>query len=66
MKNSRWQFIASLVLIALFVWKLNPILPPFVVAILLAWAGNPLVLRLERAGRSRNTAVLLVFGLSLA
>src|SRR3546814_13361600 len=36
---------------------------PFVVAALLGWLGDPLVDRLQRAGRSRNTAVVLVFAL---
>src|SRR6185312_1184039 len=45
------------------VWLLGPILTPFVVAALLGWLGDPLVDRLERAGRSRNTAVILVFAL---
>lgn len=43
------------------VWLLAPILSPFVFAALLGWLGDPLVDRLQRAGRSRNTAVILVF-----
>ncbi|HEX7803380.1 MAG TPA: AI-2E family transporter [Pseudoxanthomonas sp.] len=42
-------------------WLLAPILTPFAVAALLGWLGDPLVDRLELAGRSRNTAVILVF-----
>src|SRR5690606_33855517 len=45
------------------VWLLAPILTPFVFGALLGWMGDPLVDRLERAGRSRNVAVALVFGL---
>ncbi len=44
------------------VWLLAPILSPFVFAALLGWLGDPLVDRLQRAGRTRNTAVILVFG----
>ncbi|WP_369943817.1 AI-2E family transporter [Xanthomonas medicagonis] len=44
---------------------LAPILTPFVLALLLGWLGDPLVDRLERAGRSRNMAVTLVFVLML-
>ena len=44
------------------VWLLAPILTPFVLAALLGWLGDPLVERIERAGRSRNIAVMLVFG----
>ena len=43
------------------VWLLAPVLTPFVLAALLGWLGDPLVDRIERAGRSRNTAVILVF-----
>lgn len=43
------------------IWLLAPILTPFVASLMLAWLGDPLVDRLEAAGRSRNTAVLLVF-----
>ncbi|MCD9087791.1 AI-2E family transporter [Stenotrophomonas sp. SY1] len=40
---------------------LAPILTPFVIALALAWLGDPLVDWLEARGRSRNTAVVLVF-----
>jgi predicted PurR-regulated permease PerM len=43
------------------VGMLAPILTPFVLAALLGWLGDPLVDRIERAGRSRNVAVTLVF-----
>lgn len=43
------------------VWLLSPILTPFAVAALLAWMGDPVVDWLETKGRSRNTAVVLVF-----
>jgi predicted PurR-regulated permease PerM len=42
-------------------WLLAPVLTPFVVAAMLGWLGDPLVDRLERTGRSRNTSVILVF-----
>lgn len=45
------------------VWLMAPVLTPFVVAALLGWLGDPLVDRLQRAGRSRNIAVVIVFGL---
>jgi predicted PurR-regulated permease PerM len=43
------------------VWRLAPVLTPFVFAALLGWLGDPLVDRLEASGRSRNTSVILVF-----
>lgn len=45
------------------IWLLAPVLTPFVLAALLAWLGDPLVDRLQRQGRSRNIAVLVVFSL---
>jgi predicted PurR-regulated permease PerM len=42
-------------------WVLAPVLTPFVVAAMLGWLGDPLVDRIQRSGRSRNTAVTLVF-----
>ncbi len=44
-------------------WLLAPILTPFAVAALLGWMGDPLVDRLQLSGRSRNTAVIMVFTL---
>ncbi len=63
MHAPKWQLPLIVALIGLFLWLISPILSPFVLAILLAWLGNPMVARLERAGRSRNTAILLVFSL---
>ncbi|MEO8160213.1 MAG: AI-2E family transporter [Arenimonas sp.] len=57
----RWQALAMLLLLGVLVWLLAPILTPFVIAALLGWLGDPMVDRLERAGRSRGVAVTLVF-----
>ncbi|QOW25271.1 AI-2E family transporter [Lysobacter sp. H23M47] len=57
----RLQWAALAVALCWLVWLLSPVLSPFVLGALLGWLGDPLVDRLERAGRSRNTAVLLVF-----
>jgi predicted PurR-regulated permease PerM len=61
LKRLQWALVALAA--GWLVWLLGPILTPFVVAALLGWLGDPLVDRLERAGRSRNTAVILVFTL---
>jgi predicted PurR-regulated permease PerM len=58
-----WQWLALLIAIGALVWLLAPMLTPFVISLLLAWMGDPLVARLERAGRSRSVAVILVFTL---
>ena len=55
-------------LLAVVVWllmALGPILTPFVLALLLAWLGDPLVDRVERSGRSRTFGVSLVFVLMI-
>ena len=59
----RWQWLALAVLVGGLLWLLAPMLTPFVVSALLAWLGDPLVARLERAGRTRTVAVALVFTL---
>ncbi len=57
----RLQWAAVGLAIGWLLWLLAPVLSPFVLGALLGWLGDPLVDRLQRAGRSRNTAVLLVF-----
>ncbi len=57
----RLKFVAVAVMIGWVVWLLAPILMPFVLALALAWLGDPLVDRIEATGRSRNTGVILVF-----
>jgi predicted PurR-regulated permease PerM len=57
----KWQAPVFILAVLVLMWLLSPILPPFIAAILIAWLCNPLVQRLERAGRSRNVAVLFVF-----
>lgn len=59
----RWQWLALAAGLGLLLWLLAPILTPFVLSALLAWLGDPLVARIERSGRSRTTAVILVFSL---
>lgn len=57
----RLQLTAVVLFVLWVVWLLSPILSPFVLGALLGWLGDPLVDRLERSGRSRNMAVILVF-----
>ena len=59
LQRLQWGLLALAV--AWVVWLLSPILTPFVLAALLGWLGDPLVDRIQRAGSSRNTAVMLVF-----
>ena len=58
-KRLQWLLLAAAVF--WLVLQLGSVLTPFVVAALLGWLGDPLVRRLQRAGLSRNTAVILVF-----
>ncbi|KAF1055278.1 MAG: putative transport protein [Stenotrophomonas maltophilia] len=57
----RMKYVAVFLLVGWAVWLLAPILTPFVMALALAWLGDPLVDRLEARGLSRNTGVVLVF-----
>ena len=57
----RLQWAAVVVGVLWVVWLLAPVLTPFVIAAMLAWLGDPVVDRLVAAGRSRGTAVALVF-----
>jgi len=59
LRRLQWGFAAALGL--WIVGLLAPILTPFVGALMLAWLGDPLVDRIEKTGRSRNSAVILVF-----
>ncbi|MEL1263667.1 AI-2E family transporter [Pseudoxanthomonas putridarboris] len=61
----RWQWLLIAVIAGWLIWLLAPVLTPFVLAALLGWLGDPLVDRLERSGRSRTIAVVLVFTLML-
>ena len=53
-----WCLIAALVLLAL--WFLGPVLTPFVVAAVLAYALNPVVNKLDHLGQGKISRVLAV------
>ena len=59
--NNRWLWLAALVLLGWLVYRLSPILSPFLVGILLSYLGDPLVDRLERRNLSRTWGVIVVF-----
>jgi predicted PurR-regulated permease PerM len=59
LRRLQWTAIAFAALWLL--WLLSPVLTPFVLAAMLGWLGDPLVDRLQRAGRSRGASVALVF-----
>jgi len=61
--TNRWLWLAALLLLGWLVYQLSPILSPFLVGILLAYLGDPLVDRLERWKLSRTWGVILVFAL---
>lgn len=63
MSDSRhWLWLAGVVLGGWLLYLLTPILSPFLIAMLLAYLGDPLVDRLER-WMSRTWGVVLVFAL---
>jgi predicted PurR-regulated permease PerM len=53
--------IASVILLALLVYSLQPILSPFLVGALLAYLGDPAADRLEAWGCNRTVSVCIVF-----
>ena len=59
--NLRWFWLLTLLLTGWLLYLLTPILAPFLVAMLLAYMGDPLVDRLQRLRLSRTLAVVLVF-----
>jgi predicted PurR-regulated permease PerM len=59
--NFRWLWLPGVALLVWLLYLLTPILAPFLVAMLLAYMGDPLVDRLQRFKLSRTMAVVLVF-----
>ncbi len=59
--HRRWQLLAILAVIGFLLWRLSPMLMPFVVAAMLAYLGDPLADRLERLHMNRTLAVSIVF-----
>ncbi|WP_375737744.1 AI-2E family transporter [Pseudomonas boanensis] len=62
-ESRRWLWLGGLLLLGWLVYQLHSVLSPFLVGMLLAYLGDPLVDRLERWGLSRAWGVILVFGL---
>lgn len=58
-----WWGLVAVLAVGWLIQELMPILSPFLVAMLLAYVGDPLVDWLERLGLSRTSGVLVVFGL---
>ncbi|PWB32850.1 AI-2E family transporter [Pseudomonas sp. SDI] len=59
----RWMWLGVALLVGALLYVLHGILSPFLIGILLAYLGDPLVDRLERMGLSRTWGVVLVFAL---
>ncbi|QEY64523.1 AI-2E family transporter [Metapseudomonas lalkuanensis] len=61
--SRRWLWLGGFLFLGWLIYQLHPVLSPFLVGMLLAYLGDPLVDRLERLGLSRTWGVVLVFGL---
>ncbi|GLZ88168.1 AI-2E family transporter [Metapseudomonas resinovorans] len=61
--SRRWLWLGGFLLLGWLLYQLHPVLSPFLIGMLLAYLGDPLVDRLERLGLSRTWGVVLVFGL---
>jgi predicted PurR-regulated permease PerM len=60
-ESQKWFWLSLLVLGGLLLYLLAPVLTPFLISALLAYLGDPLVDRLERARLGRTTGVIVVF-----
>lgn len=60
-RAGRWLWMGGIVLLGWLLYLLQPILAPFLLGMLFAYMGNPLVDRLERHQLSRTMAVVVVF-----
>jgi len=63
MKRASFIGLVGLLLAGWLIYLLTPILSPFLIGVLLAYLGDPLVDRLERWKLSRTLAVVAVFAL---
>ncbi|MBD2838240.1 AI-2E family transporter [Pseudomonas sp. JM0905a] len=61
--SRRWLWLGGFLFLGWLLYQLNPVLSPFLMGMLFAYLGDPLVDRLERLGLSRTWGVVLVFGL---
>ena len=61
--SQRWLWIAGVLLLGWLLYLLHPILSPFLIGVLLAYMGDPLVDRFERWKLSRTWGVVAVFAL---
>lgn len=59
----KWLILISVLLGGWILYRLAPILAPFLIGMLLAYLGDPAVNKLEAAGLSRALAVIAIFAL---
>lgn len=60
-ESMKWYWLSILLVSGLLVYLLAPVLTPFMVAIIFAYIGDPLVDRLEALKLKRTLAVVIVF-----
>jgi len=60
-KSAFWFYFVIALMVAGFIYLLSPILAPFLVGLLLAYIGDPLVDKLEARKLPRTAAVVVVF-----
>ena len=64
-ESQKWFIFALTVLAGWLIYLLAPVLTPFLISMLLAYLGDPLVDRLEAGRLNRTVAVVVVFALML-
>jgi len=60
-ESQKWWTLALLLAVSGLCYLLAPVLTPFLIALLLAYLGNPLIILLCQRGLPRTVAVVLVF-----
>ena len=59
--SRRWQLLGIAAVLVYLIWLLAPVIVPFAIAGMLAYLGDPLADRLQRAGLGRAWAASIVF-----
>lgn len=63
--SQKWLWLSGVFALGWLLYLLSPVLTPFLIAVLLAYLGDPIVDRLEALRCSRTTAIITVFAVMM-
>src|SRR5205823_3512962 len=63
--SQKWPWLSGVFALGWLLYLLSPVLTPFLIAVLLAYLGDPIVDRLEALRCSRTTAIITVFAVMM-